>query len=91
MPSHTHSITDPGHTHTVLDEWLNVTNARAWPGNSNNSEWVSDDSPNSRPRYSATRTSSKAFTKITVNATGGNQAHENRPPYYSLAYIMRIK
>lgn len=26
----------------------------------------------------------------TTNATGGGQAHENRPPYYALAYIMRI-
>ncbi len=26
----------------------------------------------------------------TTNNTGGGQAHENRPPYYTLAYIMRI-
>lgn len=26
-----------------------------------------------------------------TEATGGNKAHENRPPYYVLAYIMRIK
>lgn len=25
------------------------------------------------------------------NNTGGNDAHENRPPYYVLAYIMRVK
>lgn len=25
-----------------------------------------------------------------VNDTGGGQAHENKPPYYSLAYIIRI-
>jgi len=27
---------------------------------------------------------------VTVNNTGGGQSHENRPPYYALAYIMRI-
>lgn len=27
---------------------------------------------------------------ITVAATGGGQAHENRPPYYALAYIMKL-
>ena len=27
---------------------------------------------------------------LSVNDTGGGQAHENKPPYYSLAYIMRI-
>jgi microcystin-dependent protein len=26
---------------------------------------------------------------ITINNIGGNQAHENRPPYFSLIYIMR--
>jgi microcystin-dependent protein len=25
-----------------------------------------------------------------LSSTGGGQAHENRPPYYALAYIMRI-
>jgi microcystin-dependent protein len=24
-------------------------------------------------------------------STGGGQAHENRPPYYALAYIMRVR
>ena len=27
---------------------------------------------------------------FTTDNTGGGQAHENRPPYYTLAYIMRI-
>jgi microcystin-dependent protein len=26
-----------------------------------------------------------------TNNTGGDQAHENRPPYYALAYIMRVQ
>ncbi|MFL2909103.1 MAG: hypothetical protein ACJZ70_01015 [Limisphaerales bacterium] len=91
MPSHTHSITDPGHTHTVLDEWLNVKDTQAWPGSGRNSTWVADDSPDVHPKESARRISSKAFTKISVNAAGGNEAHENRPPYYALAYIMRVK
>ena len=26
-----------------------------------------------------------------TDAAGGNQAHENRPPYYALCYIMRVK
>lgn len=28
---------------------------------------------------------------LSTDATGGGKAHENRPPYYVLAYIMRIK
>lgn len=31
----------------------------------------------------------KAFTAYT-EAAGGSQAHENRPPYYALAFIMRV-
>jgi len=26
----------------------------------------------------------------TTGSTGGDQAHENRPPYYALAYIMKL-
>ena len=28
---------------------------------------------------------------ISSQSVGGNQAHENRPPYYTLCYIMRVK
>ena len=28
-------------------------------------------------------------TRFSMNNTGGNQYHENRPPYYALAFIMR--
>jgi microcystin-dependent protein len=27
---------------------------------------------------------------VTVGNTGGGEAHENRPPYYALAFIMRV-
>lgn len=30
------------------------------------------------------------YANITVGYSGGGQAHENRPPYYALAYIMRV-
>lgn len=33
----------------------------------------------------------KAKKDRTTKSTGGDQAHENRPPYYALYYIMRIK
>lgn len=28
---------------------------------------------------------------LTIGAVGGNQPHENRPPYYALAFIKKIK
>ena len=30
------------------------------------------------------------ITERNTSNTGGNEAHENRPPYYVLAYIMRV-
>ena len=33
---------------------------------------------------------SELTTRSAVNAQGGGQYHENRPPYYALAYIMKL-
>lgn len=30
------------------------------------------------------------FTGIIINSTGGGQPHENRPPFYTLAFIMKL-
>lgn len=38
----------------------------------------------------ASRGSGNAFFSRTTSLSGGGQAHENRPPYYALAFIMRI-
>lgn len=38
---------------------------------------------------SANHTHSVTVTGTTGNGTGGGLAHENRPPYYALAYIMK--
>jgi hypothetical protein len=32
----------------------------------------------------------RAYNTLKNNNTGGNQPHENRPPYYALCYIMKI-
>lgn len=31
------------------------------------------------------------FYTVNVENTGSNQAHENRPPYYALCYIMKLR
>ena len=30
-----------------------------------------------------------SFTTVNTGNTGGGQAHENRPPFYALCYIMK--
>ena len=42
-----------------------------------------------RSFYSVSK-GSEDQTKTTASA-GGNQAHENRPPYYALCFVMRVK
>lgn len=76
MPSHTHTatVTDPGHSHTVSGATAqNNGGGTIAAGRSN------------------TVTTSVETTGITVanSSRGGNQPHENRPPYYALAYIMK--
>lgn len=34
--------------------------------------------------------SSRVAGRVYTTATGGGQAHENRPPYYALCYIMKV-
>jgi len=88
--AHTHSINDPGHSHTyTLYGYL--WGGAAYTGGTG-----------SQPLYPNT---SSSTTGISVNAVGdhthtlslsasessvgGDQPHENRPPYYALAYIMK--
>ena len=79
IPSHNHTITDPGHFHYSND-----------PGIANNSGGYGSGSgggglgPIRTNQLTDTRT-----TGIGIGNTGGGQSHENRPPYYALAFIMR--
>jgi microcystin-dependent protein len=36
------------------------------------------------------RNTNTAFTGISINGNGGGGDHENRPPYYTLAYIIKL-
>jgi microcystin-dependent protein len=75
MPTHGHSINDPGHSH-VLRLYDNA------------GTYGADDADNSGTRPSGGTESS--VTNITINTTGGGSFHENRPPYYALAFIMKL-
>jgi microcystin-dependent protein len=87
LPAHNHSasssstVSDPGHSHSYINSGANYSN---------------DYSPYSGPSVNnETRTTSPATTGISVSTsttignTGSGTAHENRPPYYALAYIMK--
>jgi microcystin-dependent protein len=77
MPSHTHDITDNGHKHT--------TNIYSQTGRSDNA-----NDRNVRVPDNVIIESSTNKTGISINPKGGGQAHENRPPYYALCFIMKV-
>jgi len=82
IPSHTHTMNSAGdHNHNV-----NVIdpNSNACFANGGNCA-----APDKNNIVSATTTTNGAHTH-TINNTGGNQPHNNMPPYYVLRYIMKI-
>lgn len=71
----------PAHSHTSNPHTHQYTIFSDAAGDGNG--WVNDEAGD-------TVTQTTASTTVTINAnTGGGQSHENRPPYYALAYIMR--
>jgi microcystin-dependent protein len=76
MPTHDHGVTDPGHDHT----YSGVTSQQA-------GSTVFDNSADDVDR--PVETTGSSFTDITINNTGGSSPHNNLPPFYVLAYIMK--
>jgi len=81
MPSHGHSITDPGHAHIESISTATVHHI------AQGSIYLTHGGY----PLSGSRKTQSATTGITIDPTGGGQPHNNLPPYYVLAYIMRIR
>ena len=86
MPAHTHTGTtnsDGNHSHTAAIR-------DAWQGNTVNNSgggfmYVGQNNTNTY----TTSTAGAHTHSFTTTSTGGGASHENRPPYYALAYIMK--
>jgi len=79
MPSHNHSgstTTDGSHSHTYYTGRDNG----GTPGSSGSADSVDTASTASAGDHNHS---------LSINSSGGDSAHENRPPYYALAYIMK--
>jgi hypothetical protein len=72
---HNHSITDPGHAHNF--------NSGVGSG-----EWPIGDGDRNAANYS--HTTATATTGITIDNEGVSGTDKNLPPYYALAYIMKL-
>jgi len=75
--SHTHSITDPGHTHTL-------TNLARY------TDTVSGGPATIQTLTNSPNTTVSAVTGISVATAGVSGTNANLPPYYALAYIMKL-
>lgn len=93
LPSHTHTATFAGsalppHTHNYLGPSGDSAMAGLQTGSTTNSEF---EGPASLTATSIEISPIIPSGTITVSPTGGNAAHSNMPPFYTLAYIMRIE
>jgi len=77
MPGHNHGVTDPGHSH--LDPTYNGQSGGVEvPGGPGGYD------------YTPSAPVSTSTTGISIQNNGGDQPHENRPPYYALCFIMKV-
>lgn len=72
---HTHTINDPGHDHSYQ---ISTIAADTQSGQ------------NTRPRALSNQTTGISTTGITINPTGSSGTNANLPPYYALAFIMKV-
>jgi microcystin-dependent protein len=88
--SHTHTatstVTDPGHVHTKADQTI-------WyeQGEGGSSVQTLSLQGSSNTRSYSTASASTGITVSTTNAsTGSSGTNANLPPYYALAYIIKL-
>ena len=89
IPSHTHTFsattnTTGSHTHTEQNYSSNGTGDGSGPGASCCGGTIENSGVQTLSAGSHSHTVSG-----TTAATGSGESHENRPPYYALAYIMK--
>lgn len=86
MPAHAHggvTNTDfPDHAHNVSFKAENV------PASPSQTSVIT---PKPTPNFTVGSSGATARHQHAITAEGGSSAHENRPPYYALAFIMRVQ
>ena len=82
MPSHTHYISSAGSHHHNFGTRNDDFNFRGCPGGPSFGQGDCG--------FKSWNTNSTGAHRHNMNATGGNQAHNNMPPYCVLLYIMKL-
>ena len=78
MPSHNHLVNDPGHKHS------------SYSRNTGTGGDTDTLNTGTQQTYSNVWHSFSATTGISIQNAGGGLAHNNLPPYYALAFIMKL-
>jgi len=81
LPSHSHGVSDPGHSHSYTDPLIGQ-----YTGLEHDENGTAVEYP-----YGNWGTTTESTTGISINSTGSNSPHNNMPPFYVLAYIMRVQ
>ena len=78
----------PGHTHTCTEFSIPLSNSTYYIDE--DAVYHTANGPQRVMRVTGTKGSS-TIPNITLSEAGSGSAHENRPPYYALCYIMKVK
>lgn len=90
--THTHTINDPGHTHsqTTINDDYNNSGANPPGFSADSAGSVTWNNINSSTTGISINSNGAHQHTFTTDSTGGGTAHNNMPPFYVLAYIMKI-
>ena len=77
MPTHTHTVTDPGHTHTGTTD---PTSTNSGETNNGVGTLGTANVASYGVNHTHTFTTNSATTGISINNTGGSNAHNNMQP-----------
>lgn len=89
LPEHNHS----GSTNSTGSHTHGLDRVLSWPrgGRTTVTEQNQGGNPEDYNAYTQNTDSAGSHSHtVTTENVGDNQAHENRPPYYALAYIMKL-
>lgn len=80
MPSHSHGVSDPGHGHSFHGH---ANESGGW-------NWGAFQMTDRGWSWGSSEIGSSG-TGISIQSAGSGWAHNNMPPFYALAYIMRVQ
>lgn len=87
--AHSHSVNDPGHAHSYTRADIAGTGGVYEGGYTVGFSTASTSASGTGISINATNTDHTHNFSGTTGAAGSTGAHENRPPYYALCYIMK--